>query len=161
MIANKTIGALLIGFSIILLFTLVFVKRDIDETDAFLCEKFHENQWNMEECPTHKSNTSWLIVSAFGVGFLMLGLGIYMVFLPRNVQSLKKEFKDIDISKLDNEEKKIYEFIKSKGGGSYQADVIRETGFGKVKVTRILDRLETKDVLEKKRRGMTNIIVLK
>ena len=65
------------------------------------------------------------------------------------------------MSKLGDEEKKIYEILKNKNGSAYQTDLIRETGFSKVKVTRILDRLETKDIFERKRRGMTNIIVLK
>jgi uncharacterized membrane protein len=43
----------------------------------------------------------------------------------------------------------------------YQSDLIKETEFSKVKITRILDKMESKDVIDRKRRGMTNIIVLK
>ena len=32
---------------------------------------------------------------------------------------------------------------------------------GKVKITRLLDKLEAKDLIERKRRGMNNIVVLK
>tara|TARA_Y100000310_G_scaffold79304_3_gene76019 strand:- start:11104 stop:11229 length:126 start_codon:yes stop_codon:yes gene_type:complete len=32
---------------------------------------------------------------------------------------------------------------------------------GKAKVSRIIDRLENKDIVERKRRGMTNVVVLK
>jgi uncharacterized membrane protein len=139
-----------------------FVKIDTDKQAAFLCEKFHENQLDMQQCPAHKSNTSWLLAFAFGISFLMLGIGIYLLFVPKTAsEKLKKDFKQIDLSKLSEEEKKIYEIIKNKGGSVYQTDLIKETGFSKVKVTRILDRLETKDILERKRRGMTNIIVLK
>ena len=155
------------GFSIILFLILTFVKINLDEQSAFLCEKFHENKLDMTQCPVHQANSlwtnvSWMIVTAFGINFLIFGVGVYMAFFQKALtKELKKEFKEIDISKLDDEEKKIYEIIKNSKGSAYQTDLIKETGFSKVKITRILDRLESKDVLERKRRGMTNIIVLK
>jgi len=39
--------------------------------------------------------------------------------------------------------------------------LIEKTGFGKAKMTRIIDRLEGRCFVERKRRGMTNIVVLK
>ena len=46
-------------------------------------------------------------------------------------------------------------------GSAYQSDLIKETQLTKVKITRILDHLEGKQLIERKRRGMTNIIILK
>ena len=46
-------------------------------------------------------------------------------------------------------------------GSVYQSDIIKETKLTKVKVTRILDKLEGKKLIDRKRRGMTNIVVLK
>ena len=43
----------------------------------------------------------------------------------------------------------------------FQADLVDKCGFGKVKVTRILDGLENKGLVERKRRGMSNIVILK
>ena len=43
----------------------------------------------------------------------------------------------------------------------FQADLIEKTGFGKAKMTRILDRLEGKGFVERKRRGMTNVVVIR
>ena len=74
---------------------------------------------------------------------------------------MKKDFKIIDNSKLDEEEKLIYNILKNKNGSAYQSDLIKETGFSKVKITRILDKLELSEILERKRRGMTNIVVLR
>ncbi len=159
---SKTLGSLLIGFSIILLFVLTFVKLDYDFQSGLLCDQYQKNNLDMKNCPVHTSNASWFILASFGVGFLVLGLGGYMVFMPKiSIGSEKKEFKPIDLSVLAEEEKKVYTTIKGKGGSAFQTDIIADTGFGKVKVTRILDRLELKEVLERKRRGMTNIIVLK
>ena len=160
MINHKQLGYGLIVFSLILLTVLVFIKVDLDERDFFLCESFHENpDKDMSTCPAHQSNTSWWITIAFGVAVVMLGSGIYLVFLP-----MKKEIGDtntVDTTKLDDEEKKIYALLKEHDGSMYQSDLIKETEFSKVRVTRVLDRLVAKNVVDRKRRGMTNIVVLK
>jgi len=158
----KNLGAVLVGFSLILLFVLTFVKINSDEQGALLCDAFQENQLDMSECPAHKSSNSWTILLAFGIGFVMLGIGVYMLFMPKSaVLDTKKEFQQVDMSKLDEDEKRIYGLVKEKNGSAYQSDIIKDTGFSKVKITRILDKMETSGILERKRRGMTNIIVLK
>ena len=43
----------------------------------------------------------------------------------------------------------------------FQSSLVNETKLSKVKVTRILDRLEGKSLIERKRRGMSNVIILK
>ncbi len=157
---QKNTGMLLVGFSIVLIVVLIFVKIDMDRRGAFLCEMVSENpDMDMKECPVHKNNTSWLIVGAFALSFIILVIGLYLIF-NKNVKE-SQEFKKIDISKLDNEEKKIYDMVKENEGAMYQSDIIKEIGLSKVNVTRLLDRMENKKVLERKRRGMTNLIVLK
>lgn len=164
---EKIIGYSLIAFSIILFIVLAFIKIRVDEQSAFLCEKFHENNLNMNTCPVHQNNSiweniSWMITAAFGVDLLIFAVGLYIAFFHKSfTEESKKDFKEVDLSKLSDEEKKIYDIIKGKDGSAYQTDLIKETGFSKVKITRILDRLEQSDILERKRRGMTNLIVLK
>jgi len=38
---------------------------------------------------------------------------------------------------------------------------MEKLGIGKVGITRLLDKLEAKQIIERKRRGMSNIVVLK
>ncbi|MBS3065392.1 MAG: MarR family transcriptional regulator, partial [DPANN group archaeon] len=57
-------------------------------------------------------------------------------------------------------EKQVLELIQD-SRTIFQADLIEKTGFGKAKITRILDRLEGRDFIERKRRGMTNVVVVK
>ncbi len=158
-ITYSTLGYVLIGVSVILLLVMAFVKTDVDAQSTILCQQFQQSGQDMADCPVHKSGISWMIVSAFGIAFVLLGTGVYMVFMPQ--PEMKREFRQIDTSKLGEEEKKIYGLVKNKGGSAYQTDLIKESGFGKVKITRILDGLETKAVLERKRRGMANLVVLK
>ena len=159
----KTLGILLIVFSTILLITLSFVKTDVDTQSTFLCEKVQEKNISMSECPVHKSNISWMIVLAFGVGFLLFGIGTYLVLThKKSIIQEETPVKKIDTSKLDADEKKVYDLLKTKEGGTaYQTALVQETGYSKVKITRILDKIETKNIIERKRRGMTNLVVLK
>ncbi|MBI1969890.1 hypothetical protein HYS48_04300 [Candidatus Woesearchaeota archaeon] len=157
----KIIGIAVVVFSLLLLLTLSFVKTKLDAQAVLVCEAYHaEYKARGEECPGHSGDTSWLLTTAFGFSFLLLGTGLYLIFLSKASGIVKKEFKEINLEKLNAEEKSIYEKIKAKGGSMYQSDLIKETGLTKVKITRILDKMEMDGILERKRRGMTNIIVL-
>ena len=72
----------------------------------------------------------------------------------------KKIQKEVDLSSFRPEEKQVYNIIKEQGA-IFQADLIEKTEFGKAKMSRIIDRLEGKGLVERKRRGMTNVVVLK
>ena len=71
----------------------------------------------------------------------------------------KSEKKIIDVKGLREEEKRVFDLVKE-NKTIFQADLIEKTGFGKAKMTRVLDRLEGKGYVERKRRGMTNVVVL-
>ncbi len=148
--------------SAVLLLTLSLVKTDVDRQEAFLCEVVSKDpSFSMEDCPAHNDDTSWLIIGAFGVSFIILGTGVYLLFVPERQAEQKTEPKKVDESQLDSDEKRFYALLKAGNGSRYQSDIIRETGYSKVKVTRILDRLEGKGIVERRRRGMTNVILLK
>ena len=61
---------------------------------------------------------------------------------------------------LDGDEKVVYGLIVDSGGTLFQSEIVEKTGLSKVKVTRTLDKLESRHYLERRRRGLTNIIVL-
>lgn len=163
---KRILGIVIIALAVVLLLTLVSLKEDSDEKDAFLCEAVHSNPTiEMSQCPVHQQNDSWLLTFLFSIGFLLVGLGSYMIITGGKAFSAKtaeqEGFREIDLSTLNDEEKTVYALLKEHQGSMYQSDVIKTTGFPKVKITRILDRLEHNNILERKRRGMTNIIVLK
>ena len=43
----------------------------------------------------------------------------------------------------------------------FQSELVEKTGHTKVKMTRILDKLEAKGLIERRRKGMTNLVFLK
>jgi hypothetical protein len=62
---------------------------------------------------------------------------------------------------LTGDEKLVYETIVAANGVIFQSDLVEKSGFPKAKVSRILDRMEASGLVERKRRGMSNAIVLK
>ena len=65
----------------------------------------------------------------------------------------------LDAANLDADEARVVAIINDGNGSVYQSDILKKTGFSKVKVSRLLDRLEQKGLTERKRRGMTNLVV--
>ena len=62
---------------------------------------------------------------------------------------------------MQSDEKKVFDVLIKGDGSVFQNDLTKSTSYSKVKVSRILDRLETKGLIERRRRGMSNIVVLK
>lgn len=155
----RLLGAVLLLLAVVLLVILGLTKIHADREEALLCRSLHDSQNEVAEgCPLHGTHISWLLIIASGLTFLILGVGVYLVFFA---ETEPRQFRDVDVGKLDEEEKAVYGLLKANQGAMYQSDLGRETGFSKVKITRVLDRLSTRDIVERKRRGMTNLIVLK
>ena len=72
----------------------------------------------------------------------------------------KENYKSV-LAKLEGNEKKVLEQIIEAKGSIMQSVLVDKAGLSKVKVTRVLDRLEGKEIIERKRRGMTNVVILK
>ncbi|HLE06813.1 MAG TPA: MarR family transcriptional regulator [Candidatus Nanoarchaeia archaeon] len=95
---------------------------------------------------------------AFSVILIIVLIAVSGYFI--SIDYLKKHlfYAKIKIA-VSGEEKKIYELLKK--GSISQNNLINETGITKVKMTRILNRLEKKDLIERKRSGTGNIVELK
>ncbi len=158
--AQRLIGIVLAALGIVLLIILALVKVDVDRQGAFLCEEVSATGGDMASCPAHHSDSSWLIMVGFGLAVLVAGAGVFLLVAGRLSASATKA-SPTDLSKLNEEEKSLVKIVQAAGGSAYQGDLVKESGFSKVKTTRVLDRLEQKGVVERKRRGMTNIVVLK
>jgi uncharacterized membrane protein len=127
----------------------------------------NENCTHGPTCPMHTTLGTQKIISYSLIGLLVL-IGLFVTFfikekkLPAETKKvLTEEEKKHKLEHLDEEEKKVMGLLIQNQGSMYQSDVLKETQLSKVKVTRILDKLEGKQLLERKRRGMTNIVILK
>jgi len=92
-----------------------------------------------------------------------------MGYLTEKTKMVKKKYSNHNnwktptelYNQLDKEEKVLVKAIEDSEGTMFQADLVEKSSFDKVKVSRILDKLERLDIIERRRRGMTNIILLK
>ena len=74
-----------------------------------------------------------------------------------SIDAIKEKVNDLE----DEEEKSIMSLVISEDGSVYQSDLIKKLNLSKVKISRLLDKLEGKGFIERRRRGMTNIVILK
>ncbi len=98
----------------------------------------------------------------FAIGLVMAVFGKAGKALPEAVMTNGREKEWAEkVKTLTGDEKLVYGKIMSAGGVIFQSDLVDQTEFPKAKISRILDRLEAGGLLERKRRGMANAVVLK
>ena len=76
------------------------------------------------------------------------------------IEQRRREWED-HAEELWNGEKEIYEVVLESDGVVEQSSIVEETDLSKSHVSRKLDVLESRDLVERKRRGMGNVVVLK
>ncbi len=158
---NKKVGWLLIGISLLIML-LVFLFGNT--TKDFLEQTCPYIQSGLE-CPAYDAIDHQTFFALIIVGVLFL-VGIFLISSKPEEKIIIKKMerkagtKKLDLSGLTKEEKEIFQIIQS-NKAIFQAELIEKTSIGKVKISRILDRLEGHGLIERKRRGMNNVVVLK
>lgn len=76
------------------------------------------------------------------------------------LEERKKRWKEI-AKTLKKEEQKIYKAIIELGGIVEQSKLPEKTGLSKASISRTLDLLESKGLIERRRRGMGNVVLLR
>ena len=103
------------------------------------------------------------------VASIILGVsGTYLLFFDSAgkpvgelvLEERKERWKEI-VKTLKEDEQKIYQAIIEAGGIIEQSELPEKTGLSKASVSRTLDLLESKGLVERRRRGMGNIVLLK
>lgn len=105
-----------------------------------------------------------------GIALMQITLGIKLIKtkesspIPPQIKVIKyeKEKPELEIDKSDlseNEKSIIFKLEKRKE--ILQSELMEELNINKVKMSRVLKKLEEKDLIEKKKKGMNNLIVLK
>ena len=160
---NKHVGYILLAVSgLIVLITIMF-KQALTSFVNSSCTLAHGEGY----CPMYDTinQQTYLALGIVGI-IVIVGLMLILskpreklIIKTRTIEKKKPE-KNYDLSDLKPEEKKVFELVKE-NKTIFQADLIEKTEFGKAKMTRIIDKLEGKNFVERKRRGMTNVVVLK
>jgi len=103
------------------------------------------------------------------IASITLGIsGTYLLFFDLTekpagelvLKERKKRWEEI-AKTLKEDERKIYQAIIETDGIIEQSELPEKTGLSKASVSRALDLLESKGLIERRRRGMGNIVLLK
>ncbi len=163
---NKIVGTLIIIIAALIGFIIFSFNRAMTRIVNTSCP-------HGDTCPMWGTIEFQTYISA-GIMVLVVAIGIYLIFFGKEekiitkiktVKSEKKSFnkdnyKNI-MNTLNEDEKIIFGKILDAQGTIFQSEIVDKTEFNKAKVTRILDRLEGRGVVERRRRGMTNVVILK
>ncbi len=172
---NKTLASIIVVLLLMFAAAVFFYNRTLNDLAGGSCSDSSVN------CPHEKIVETQNIVIAVLIGVLIIVAGglAYVVYRKKKGQieagqsalhhyehahdlhQVPQEKKPIDKSKLDDDEKKVISILESAQGSTFQYEMIKRSGFSKVKVSRVLDKLEQKGLIERKRRGMANLVVIK
>ncbi len=150
---NRHIGILILFFALVVFLIVLSFNSALESIVNETCT-------HGPSCPMYTTLGVQKTIS-YSLMSLFLLSGLYLVFFAKEADlSLAKRKLPKNVT-LDNDERKIIDELKNHDGSAYQSDLIAKTGFSKVKTSRVLDRLEGKGLIERKRRGMTNIVIMK
>lgn len=158
---NKKVGYLLIGVAFLLIVIIFLFQGALEEIVKLSCGPDHSLT-----CPMNKTIIQQTYLALSIVGILIIIALVLMFTKPKEkiiirTKTVKEKRKQIDKSKFDGDEKKVIELLEKETGAMFQSTLKEKLDIGKVKLTRLLDKLEAKQIIERKRRGMNNIVVLK
>ena len=159
---NKNVGWLLLGISVLIVFLVFLFNNTLMESVRNSCFIQHGD---VQSCEMYDSVNYQTYFALAIVGVLVI-VSLFLIFskptekiVVKKIKEKKTEIKR-DLSSFRPEEKQVYALVKE-NGAIFQADLIEKTGFSKARMTRIIDKLEGSGLIERKRRGMTNVVVPK
>ena len=144
---NKNVGYLLLGLSIVIIFIIFLFNNAMKVIIVEQCGPVHGPTCEMNKNVEQQTYLS-LISSKPKEKIIVRKIKEKQVKKQFNLEGLRKE------------DKQAFAIIQD-SKTIFQADLIEKLSFGKAKMSRVLDRLENKGLVERKRRGMTNVVVLK
>jgi len=159
-LTNRQIGLTMIAFSAMNFFTTLALIQNIQDLNTIVCKNY-----TLPPTITYLINNVPIPAVISIIVDLCLGLlGAFLIITEKHTHRVETEIKDKwkkIVKDLSGEDKLLYEIIGNAGGFIYQNELVEKSGMNKVRVTRILDKLEVKGLIERKRRGMTNVVTLK
>lgn len=154
---NKNVGFLILGISAVISLIVIGFNIGLKKIVAQTC--FHGPECSMYGTISIQTWTSLSIVGLLAI------IGLFLIFSPPEekivFKKIKEKKKKLNLEGLNKEERLIVDLLQKENGGMFQRDLMEKLDMGKVKITRTLDKLESKELVERKRRGMNNLVLLK
>lgn len=156
---NRKLGLVLVALSIVMFVMTYSFTIELSGSQASSC-----GCGDPEAVCPHAGNLPWQSYVGFTVSFLVLLAGLYLILQDSKARlaelKVRQEARKL-VKTLKPDEKKVFEALAGSGGVMFQSELVEKTGFPKARITRVLDRLEGLNILERRRRGMSNVVVLK
>lgn len=154
---NKQVGWLIVGIAVVMTVIVLMFNFVLKEALGTTCS-------HGPSCGMYASANiqTWISLSIVVIIFV-IGFAI-MFTKPKEkiiIKKIKEKKKKLDLNGLGKDEKKVMKFLQEENGAIFQKTLMEKLEIGKVGMTRLLDKLEAKQFIERKRRGMNNIVVLK
>lgn len=153
---NRNVGFLIVGISVLIVVIILIFNAGLKSVVDATCD--HGTSCEMYDTISLQTNLSLAIAG------LVFVIGLFLIFAKEGervvVKRVRARAKRVDLRGLDVSERKVVSILKREGGAFFQKSLMEELEVGKVKMTRMMDKLEAKGLIERKRRGMNNIIVL-
>ncbi len=152
----------MIGISILIVLLVFLFNNTLMESVRNSCFIQHGD---VESCEMYNS-VNYQTYLALGIVGILVIFSLFLIFSKPDEKIIvkkikeKKPQKEINLSSFRQEEKQAYNLVRE-NGAIFQAELIEKTGFSKARMTRIIDKLEGSGLVERKRRGMTNVVVMK
>ncbi len=162
---NRTVGMLIVGIALVIGFIIYIFNNALTTIVATECT--HGTSCPMWGTIGFETNV------ALGLMVIVIGIGLYLTFFSKDEMVIKRITERFDMKRptketygkvlktLHGDERLVLEKVIEAEGSIFQSDLVDKSGLGKVKVSRILDKLEGKGMIETKTRGMTNVVLLK
>jgi uncharacterized membrane protein len=162
---NKSVGFLIIGLAVVIGLIVFLFNNALTKIVDTSCS-------HGPSCPMYGTIHTQTYIAIALIAIIVI-IGLVLLFSKEEKQIVVKKIKEksLDGQKmkdkeqnlklLDTEEKKVYQSLIDNNGTIFQSELVEKSGFDKVKITRILDRLEGKQLIQRMRRGMTNVVLLK
>lgn len=153
----KRLGLLILVTSVLLLFVTWSFAIRFHESSMAHC------QYLPGGCPGHVVLPAEVYIgTALLLVLVFAGTSLAFTADAVGTAGVDKEQMERTIKLLGNsDERRLYETLVESGGATFQSELVERMGLNKVKVSRVLDRLEGRGLIERRRRGMTNMVILK
>ncbi len=161
---NKNVGFLIVGIAVVIGIIVLLFNLGLRSIAVSSCS-------HGSSCVMYGTIAIQTYIG-LALALLVFFIGLFLIFskeservIVKRVQPYGKlrprKFDEKSLKGLKAEEKKIMNLLLESKGALFQSEIVERSGFGKVKVTRILDLLEGQGFVERRRRGMSNVVILK
>ena len=151
---QRELGIAIFLISILVGFLFYYLYNQLVEAGATGCG------CGADTCPAATNPPIYVYVGFTFIFFIAIA-GIYLALSPETPSPVGREEWNKRLKTLKEDEKILCQLLLDNDGVLFQSDLVQKSGMNKVKVSRTLDLLQSRGLIERRRQGMANVVILK